>query len=545
MQNLCPTENLSPFEGKSMISMHYLPGENGIYGGASRLSALTLQPMDVGHIYEVSFWLYIKSVLTADPNWPEHIGIALLPQNITFHRFTDSRKIPFIGIDTVIFDTWYQVKWKVRPLCNSAYLMIGLFADANWPVSQSYANVNYFIDNVELIEISSVSLSSYKFVYYCSQYEPKVLGLKPKMDNAVLLFDKNESNLSEKNKAALDTFVTFAKNYPDLVFELSGHTDSIGNENSKLSENRVRSVYRYLTEERKLPAFRFTISSMGSDSPLRPNRTEAGRILNRRAEIRQTNLRISMMFYRNALEAVNKKQYEEAYSYLNKWIISSNQVDRIKLLFDPRFEILKKDKRWGVVEKKVREGYNSFKYSRYAFLLDSLRLDDRNALGELSGLLNDLSGIPQESDTSKFVLPALPETLVQEKLKEHYSQLLPIIEKIGWPKNSEFGESAATSAFILLQHSLDSTSYFRWLPTIKNRCEEGEANWMHFAMLYDRCSLISGKPQRYGTHSKTLENGEFRMLPWEGDENTINKYRAEIGIPLLSQILIDAMNKSE
>jgi outer membrane protein OmpA-like peptidoglycan-associated protein len=545
IQNICPAANILPKEGQSMIAMHYLPGMNGRYGAASRLSTLTVRPMLVGNLYEVSFWLYIKSNLKSDPNWAKHIGIALLPENVTFGRFTDSRKIPFIALDSVIYDTWFQVKWSVRPLCNSKYLMIGLFAEIGWPQSQSYADSYYFIDNVELFELSSEPILAKSPTYYCSRYEPKALGLTPKMDNTTLFFQIDSSELTDKHLSILDTFVTFAKKYPDLVFELSGHTDSIGADNLNLSQNRVQSVYKYLVENRKIPAFRFISLSMGSKMPYRNNNNEADRILNRRVEIRQINIDLSMIFYKNALISVKKKQYDEAYSMLNKWLIKSSQSQKILLLFDPRFEDLRKNKNWILIEKKIRDGYNTFKYPSYSFLLDSLRLDDRKLIGELPGLLSDLSVIPPEKDTIGLNLPALSETIVQKKLKEHYKQILPIFERIGWPKISEFGESASTSAFMLLLHFRDSIEYSKWLPVLFKYCEDGEANWMHFAILYDRCNILSGKPQRYGTHSEVLENGEFHMAPWEGDENTINDQRAKIGLPLLSMALINSMRSNK
>ncbi len=540
-QNLCPIGELSPQDGKSMVVMHYFPGLNGIYGGASRLSALTTQPLQVGHLYEISLWLYIKSSKKADPNWSKHIGIALLPENVTFSRFTDSKKIPFLAIDTVIFDTWYEAKWSVRPLCKSKYLMIGLFADAGWPMSQSYADVSYFIDNVNLIEIPSLYTQSKKTDYYCSRYEPKALGIDPKMDNKSLYFESGAFDLTEKHKLVLDSFVEFARKYPDLVFDLFGHTDSIGINNMKLSDNRLQSVCKYLTEERKIPSFRFILHSMASNSPYHNNSNEAGRALNRRVELRQSNYDIAQIFYTNALIAVNENQTKEAFSYLNKWIIKSNQGQRILLLFDPRFDGIKKEKNWELIENKIRNSYSTFKHNKYAFFVDSLRLEDRKDLGELMGLLSDLSSISPVPDTNKLTLPALSETRLHVKFEERYNKLRPILAKIGWPKKSEFGENASASAFILLQHSLDSADYFRWLPVLYKYCEEGEADWMHYAMLYDRCNIISGKPQRYGTHSKVLENGELRMLPWEGDKDTIDEQRAKIGLPLLAKPLIDSM----
>ena len=63
---------------------------------------------------------------------------------------------------------------------------------------------------------------------------------------------------------------------------------------------------------------------------------------------------------------------------------------------------------------------------------------------------------------------------------------------------------------------------------------------MHYAMLYDRCNLIQGKPQRYGTHVNVVA-GVLRMEKMEGDENATNDYRAKIGIPPLTEIQAKAI----
>lgn len=529
-----------------MIQMDYHPSTNGKYGLTSHLYALSIQPMQIGHLYEIKFWLYVPSSKKADPDWAKHIGIALLPEKVTFPLFTKTRAIPALTIDTVLYDAWYQAKWRVRPLCTSHYLMIGLFADDRWPVSQSYTSAFYYVDNVTLREIPSNFISVDRSTYYCSRYDPKTNpNLTPRIDNVLLYFESDKFDLNIEDKAALDSFALFAKKYPDLVFEVSGHTDSTGSANLTLSQNRVQSVLRYLTKVRQLPEFRFVPISLGSKNPIRSNKDEVGREMNRRAEIRQSHRNLPMVFYKNALQAVKEQRYPEAFSYLNKWLYKVNQGDWIVLLFDPRFETLKKDKRWAALEQKVRDGYRNFKYPKYAFLIDSLRMDDLMILGELSVVLNDLSGNFIELDSVPFYLPPMPEAEVQKKFREHYSAFRPILEKTGWPKKSEFGESASTSAFFLLQHSLDSNAYVKWLPILQKTCEEGEASWMNYAMLYDRCQLIAGKPQRYATHSEVLLNGALRVLPWEGDENTINEHRAKIGLPLLPANIVEAMQRNE
>ncbi|MCB0544521.1 MAG: hypothetical protein KDC70_13435, partial [Saprospiraceae bacterium] len=123
--------------------MVYMPGVNGIFGGvegASHLSARTIEPMRVGQLYEVNLWLYVESAKRHDPDWGKHLGIALLPQNLSFFSGNKALIIPFIGVDTLIYDRWYPVKWRVRPLCTSNYLMIGVFADPQWPKTRSYSD---------------------------------------------------------------------------------------------------------------------------------------------------------------------------------------------------------------------------------------------------------------------------------------------------------------------------------------------------------------------------------------------------------------------
>lgn len=533
-----PFEKMSPYEGKAMIQMQYSPG-CGAMGCISYLSAKIKEPMKVGNLYEVSIWLFIEKKREADPEWAGNIGIALLPEKLS-NKY--DLKVPAIRVDTVIYDTWYQAKWFVRPLCTSKYMMIGAFRNDYWPKSKSFADVQYFIDNVSVTQIAEekaeVADSS---IYYCSLYDPeKNPTLAPGVDNPIMLFETNKFGLTLEHKAVLDTFAVYVKKYPNLVFEISGHTDSIGSENLALSQNRAKAVLKYLTEVCQLPEFRFIITSLGSKNPMRSNNDEVGRAMNRRVEVRQLNISLSDVFYRNALQTMEENHYAKTFSYLNKWLLKSMQSEHIILLFDPRFEILQKDKRWALIEKKIKEGYRSFKYPDYAFLIDSLRLDDLRVTGELSWGFCEIA-----PDSVPFRLPRAPEAVVEQTLKEHFKAFRPVLEKIGWPKKSDFGKNTATSAFFLLQHSLDSAAYVKWLPILQKNCEEGEASWMAYAMLYDRCQIIAGKPQRYATHSEVSENGKHRVLPWEGNKDTVNGYRAKIGLPLLSEDMTEAMLKNE
>lgn len=515
---------------------------------AAYLTARTTQSLQVGHLYEVSFWLYIESSKRADPERAKHIGVALLPQNIQYRIAGGGKRlnIPFLSVDTVIYDAWYEVKWRVRPLCTSNYLTIGLFPDAQWPKSRNFDDLFYYVDKVALTEVPSQSAVADSATFYCSRYDPKTLGIPPQMDPETLLFQNKEFELTAEHKTALDSFVRFARKYPDLVFEISGHTDSIGTGNLELSQKRAQSVLAYLTGTHNIPSFRFIAQGMGSQQPYRPNQTEEGRKLNRRAVIKQSNLDIPTMFYRNALRACAEKNHAEAFSYLSKWLIKYKYGTNMIMLFDPRFEALHKDKRWPLIEKKVRDGYKGLKHGGHAFLLDSLRLDAARASGELTahgylGGFNALSGYVFGIDNEPFEMEPLPQSEIEKKRSDSMKALRSILQKTGWPTKSTFGESAPHSAFAILLLSQDVVEYLKWLPVLQKACEEGEAPWIYYARLYDQCNLALGLPQRYVTVVYHLENGELEVPRWEGTVDSVNEHRAKIGLPLLSVQVVEVM----
>lgn len=498
--------------------------------------------MHVGQLYEISLWLYIESAQRHDPDWGKHLGIALLPQNLSFFGGRKSLIIPFIGVDTLVYDRWYQVKWRVRPLCTSNYLMIGVFADPQWPKSRSYSDVHYYLDNVSVVEMPEAPAVSDSSVYYCSRYDPVALGAKPLMESRILLYENDAFELTVEHRALVDSFAEYANMYPDLVFELSGHTDSIGTDNFALSKKRVQTVCEYLMEAHQLPPYRFFALALGGTSPYRPNRTEEGRKMNRRTEIRQSDLTLPMMYYRYALQAVGEKNKPKAFSYLDKWIAKEENGSLILLLFDPRLDPLRLDKRWSLMGKKVRDSYKNIKYPRESFLIDSLRLDAcRFSGGELAAMLNTLPGHIPGNDSYSVDLPGTMATAVHKRYQAHFNTIRPVLEKTGWPKKGQFSESAVNNTFHLLMNSRDLVTYLAWLPALEQACKAGEIPWIMYAKCYDQSRLLMGKPQRYLTDYQLLEGGGVTLPPWEGDENTVNDLRAKIGLPLLPKIVTDAM----
>lgn len=101
-----------------------------------------------------------------------------------------------------------------------------------------------------------------------------------------LLFPINSSYLTDKAKVALEEFVSLAKEHPQALIQIDGHTDATGTAdyNQWLSEKRAVSVKTYL-ENLGLSASRMETKGHGQVQPVATNQTKEGRQQNRRVEI--------------------------------------------------------------------------------------------------------------------------------------------------------------------------------------------------------------------------------------------------------------------
>lgn len=549
-----PFPRIQPHTGNCMVEMCYYPKINGVNSGASHLTAQSLQLLEVGKTYEVSFYLYIDSVKNQDPEWAKYIGIALLPEKISFNNLSGTRVIPNLPIDTVVYKRWYQVKWRVRPLCNSQYLMIGVFRTKTWPRSQAFQDAFYYIDDVSMHEIQGESVASDSTQFYCSRYDPaENPELKPQFEALVLHFETNIYSLNAEHKNILKTFAQKARKHPDFVFEISGHTDSTGSNNYTLAQNRILATLNYLCDSLQLPRLRFLERPLASSAPLATNAHEQGRALNRRVEIAGSNLSLPMFFYRKAIEAADREQKQEAYAYLKKWLQSISTHEHISIQFDPRFDNLKYeaalspsgskvyDKRWLQLLGIVGKSYQSGKSPQYNRLLDSLHMEYLRANGKLGMVLDCYTGSAPYADSMTLHIPALSDAAAYQHHKALYQAIRPMLEKSGWPKSSKLGSTSANLAFGLIYRGADHNTLQEYLPKLKKLCENGEADWVNYAMLFDRCELLEGRRQQFGTQYEYTASGDIDVLPWSGDKDTINARRAAIGLPELPLFLQEIM----
>ena len=102
-------------------------------------------------------------------------------------------------------------------------------------------------------------------------------------------FKLNQAALPAEAKTRIDEMVNQLKATPNGAFiEVEGYTDNVGEKayNEQLGLERAESVKRYLYQAHQIPLHRISVISYGSEKPVAPNTTRAGRAQNRRVVIR-------------------------------------------------------------------------------------------------------------------------------------------------------------------------------------------------------------------------------------------------------------------
>lgn len=102
-----------------------------------------------------------------------------------------------------------------------------------------------------------------------------------------LTFETGRATISRISGLTLDKLVAVTQKCGDLIIEVRGHTDSIGNRDSNiaLSKTRAMAVIDYMTRRGIAPE-RLEAVGFGPDVPVGDNATPSGRAANRRIEFK-------------------------------------------------------------------------------------------------------------------------------------------------------------------------------------------------------------------------------------------------------------------
>jgi len=100
-------------------------------------------------------------------------------------------------------------------------------------------------------------------------------------------FETGKATLQPESYTVLDELVAYLTRKDDEKIELGGHTDNVGSaaSNLKLSLDRANTVRAYLLTKGIDPD-RVTAKGYGMTQPIADNKTEDGRAINRRTEVK-------------------------------------------------------------------------------------------------------------------------------------------------------------------------------------------------------------------------------------------------------------------
>ncbi len=553
----CRHGGFAPYQNNTAIEMMFSyrcsNSEKTSQGFASYLSTDLGTNLEVGKIYEVGFWIYVVKNEYTDSLAASHIGFKL---SKSFSLKTDGNSMAWFGTAyndaTPVYNQWTYIRKLVRPLCGVRYLHFGIFKEFNWTLKGNDEFIKnkggwkikekeyfddhlyYYIDAVSVQDVTATTVVNKATVtdIYAKCVEPEPPNSKeiPIFPTQAAYFSTKSSLLDVNAQKTLDSVAVIIKRTPRAVFEVIGHTDNIGDKHEQLSLDRAKAAAHYLTTKHNVANFRFTTRGLGTSDAKGNNATETGRAMNRRVEITQATLDFDNFAYRAAIKYSQNKNMDSAFILLNIWQRVINPPSYlIVAYFDPRLQALQIDKpRWNLFYKNVKQSYQKRFGSNalLAFRLDSLYCEDQRYRTLEEGIQN-IEGI--DNGDTKFTFPMIEAKKWQSEDSCHFVCLTQIIKKYGFPKISEVGKRQASTAFFIIQHQKEVAVLEFYLPIIKKTCEEGEADWGNYAMLFDRIEVYNKRPQRYGTQFKALGNNTYALFPLQ-NINLVNEYRAQLDL---------------
>jgi outer membrane protein OmpA-like peptidoglycan-associated protein len=122
-----------------------------------------------------------------------------------------------------------------------------------------------------------------------SDAEKQLLSTGEMLLDAVY-FETGKTNITINSQSYLNVIAKMLLKYPKLRFEVAGHTDNVGAKdfNMNLSRERANAVRFYLNDV--APALHLSARGYGMSRPKTDNTTKEGRQINRRVELRVTNM---------------------------------------------------------------------------------------------------------------------------------------------------------------------------------------------------------------------------------------------------------------
>ncbi len=170
---------------------------------------------------------------------------------------------------------------------NNSTFSFSLFDGERYSITVEavgYASAKYMLDPAEASEGKIVKDIELHHTTGNASKKHKE-GTVMRLDN--LIFEVAKSKIDPSSYEELDLLVSMMKEHPNMVIQLEGHTDYVGDpaKNLKLSQQRVDEVKEYLVKK-GVRKERVKTKAFGGTLPLSHENTPEARRLNRRVEVR-------------------------------------------------------------------------------------------------------------------------------------------------------------------------------------------------------------------------------------------------------------------
>jgi OOP family OmpA-OmpF porin len=139
--------------------------------------------------------------------------------------------------------------------------------------------------------------SQQKFDMVQAMFTPKEADVFRKGQNVLIsahgfMFPTGQSEIQTANFPLMNKIIQAIKIFPGARIEVTGHTDSTGDDNANqlLSDARAEKVARFLVEVGEMSQDKISSRGFGESRPVATNESVVGRAENRRVEINIINL---------------------------------------------------------------------------------------------------------------------------------------------------------------------------------------------------------------------------------------------------------------
>lgn len=195
-------------------------------------------------------------------------------------------------------EKWIKISDTVIAEGNEQFIILGSFLPNRYVKSSivnaqgKFSSAYYYIDDVQV----KMTKSPPDAMARAAKSEPTGQHVKTARDSTKpgftfelkkIYFEFDKSYLKPESKTQLQELYRFMVRHEKLRIEIQGHTDSLGSNdyNQRLSERRALSVKRYL-EQKGIGSQRMNVKGYGKNKPIRSNKTDKGRAINRRVMIK-------------------------------------------------------------------------------------------------------------------------------------------------------------------------------------------------------------------------------------------------------------------